>query len=452
MNLPTLPAYAHQTETTNFILKHPRCLITSDPGTGKTRAVLDALITLGNKTLVIAPLSILEAAWVDDIKKFQPHLTYGVAYAKNRAKVFADTELDIVITNFEAVNFLHKNPQLLERFDTLVVDEFTAFKNKDSKRSKNLKQIVSCFDNRIFMSGTPNTNTILDVWHPVLCVDDGKRLGNRFYSFRNQVCTPRFNGFANEWTDKPGIEQTVAQLLNDINIRHALEECIDLPDNVTRIMHTDLTRDVKRMYDTLAEESVLYTKQGTINAVNAGARVKKLLQLVSGAVYDEVGDTKYIHQHRYDMIMDLLEVRKHSLVAFNWKHERNALTQLAEKKGFSYEVIDGETPAHKRVDIVGRFQAGQIKILFAHPQSASHGLTLTKATTCIWCSPTYNAEHFQQFNRRIHRAGQSSKTETILIAARNTWEEKVYEKLNGKLGKMENLLHVLNKLHNQEVV
>ena len=124
----------------------------------------------------------------------------------------------------------------------------------------------------------------------------------------------------------------------------------------------------------------------------------------------------------------------------------------AEKKGFNYEGIDGETPAQKRVDIVGRFQAGQIKVLFAHPQSASHGLTLTKATTCIWCSPTYNAEHFQQFNRRIHRAGQSSKTETILIAARDTWEEKVYEKLNGKLGKMENLLHVLNKLHNQEVV
>ena len=452
MRLNPTPAYAHQIETTSFILNHPRCLITSDPGTGKTRSVLDAHSRLESTTLVIAPLSILEAAWVDDIKKFEFPINYGVAYAKNRAKVFADEKLDMVITNFEAVNFLQKNPQFLKRFDTLVVDEFTAFKNKDSKRSKNLKQIVSFFDNRIFMSGTPNTNTILDVWHPVLCVDDGKRLGNRFYSFRNQVCTPRFNGFANEWTDKPGIEQTVAQLLNDINIRHALEECIDLPDNVTRIMHTDLTRDVKRMYDTLAEESVLYTKQGTINAVNAGARVKKLLQLVSGAVYDEVGDTKYIHQHRYDMIMDLLEVRKHSLVAFNWKHERNALTQLAEKKGFSYEVIDGETPAHKRVDIVGRFQAGQIKILFAHPQSASHGLTLTKATTCIWCSPTYNAEHFQQFNRRIHRAGQSSKTETILIAARDTWEEKVYEKLNGKLGKMENLLHVLNKLHNQEVV
>ena len=123
---------------------------------------------------------------------------------------------------------------------------------------------------------------------------------------------------------------------------------------------------------------------------------------------------------------------------------------MAEKKKISYAVIDGETPASKRTGIVQRFQAGQIQVLFAHPQSASHGLTLTKATTCIWCSPTYNAEHFQQFNRRIHRAGQTQKTETILIAARNTWEKEVYKKLNGKLGKMENLLHVLTKLYAQE--
>ena len=81
MKLEIPLAYAHQTDTTDFILKNPRCLITSDPGTGKTRSVLDALVQTNSVTLVIAPLSILEAAWVDDIKKFQPHLTYGVAYA-----------------------------------------------------------------------------------------------------------------------------------------------------------------------------------------------------------------------------------------------------------------------------------------------------------------------------------------------------------------------------------
>ena len=447
MNIPK--AYAHQIDTTNFILNTPNCLITSDPGTGKPRAVLDAFVQRGKKMLVLAPLSILEAAWGDDIKKFQPTLTYGVAYAKNREKILSDSSYKMVITNFEAVNFLVNNTHLLQEFDTICIDEFTAFKNRNAKRSKAIANLVQHFDYRIAMSGTPNSNTILDIWHPALLIDDGERLGRRFFSFRSQVCTPVFNGYANEWQDKPGAEDAVADRLRDITIRHALEDCIDLPENITRTIYTNLSKQVKHYYDTLAEESVLYTKQGTINAVNAGARVKKLLQLITGAVYTEPGKAQFVHQERYDLIMDLLEQRKHSLVAFNWKHERDHLIKLADKRGFSYEVIDGDVPAQKRRDIVKRFQSGQLKVLFAHPQSASHGLTLTKATTCIWCSPTYNAEHFQQFNRRVHRAGQNKKTETILISARDTWEGIVYKKLNTKLGRMENLLTVLCELSDE---
>ena len=442
-----IPApYAHQKTTTDFIVDTKCCLITSDPGTGKTRAVLDAHAILGGRTLVLAPLSILEAAWGEDISKFQPQIKYGVAYAKNRAKIFEDDTNEMVITNFEAVNFLQKNPQYCKQFDTIVIDEFTAFKNREAKRSKNLNKIISYFTNRIAMSGTPNSNTILDIWHPVFLVDGGELLGSRFYAFRHQACTPKFNGFANEWIDKPGIEEAVANKLSDICIRFALSDCMDLPDNIVRTVNTKLTPNVQKQYKTLADESVLYTKSGTVNAVHAAARVKKLLQLVTGAVYDEDGVVQFVHQERYDIVMTLVGQRAHSLVAFNWKHERDALIELAQKEGYTFELIDGSVPAERRKDIVSRYQAGQIKVLFCHPQSAGHGLTLTKASTVIWCSPTYNAEHYQQFNQRIYRAGQTQKTETILIQARNTWEPEVYKKLNTKLGRMENLLHILKEV------
>ena len=444
-------AYDHQKKTTDFIVANPKCMITSDPGTGKTRAVLDAHVAIGGRTLVLAPLSILEAAWGEDIKKFQPNINYEVAYAKNREKVFKQTDLDMVITNFEAVNFLRKNTRYCKQFDTIVIDEFTAFKNRTAKRSKNIKDIIHHFTNRIVMSGTPNSNTILDIWHPALLVDDGERLGARFFQFRSQVCTPRFNGFANEWIDKPDAEDAVAIRLRDITVRYALSECMDLPDNITRTINTNLSKQIQQKYNLLANDSVLYTKTGTVNAVHAGARVKKLLQLVTGAVYDEDKLVQFVHQERYDIVMTLVDQRAHCLVAFNWRHERDALIELAEKQGVTYEVIDGTVKAEKRKDIVARFQAGQIKMLLCHPQSASHGLTLTKATTVIWCSPTYNAEHFQQFNQRIHRSGQTQKTETILIQARNTWEPEVYKKLNTKLGRMENLLHILQEVgHGKE--
>ena len=446
-DVTNIPApYAHQQTTTDFIVDTKCCLITSDPGTGKTRAVLDAHVILGGKALVLAPLSILEAAWGEDIDKFQPNIKYGVAYAKNRKQVFEDNKNEMVITNFEAVNFLHKNPQYLKDFDTIIIDEFTAFKNRSAKRSKNLNKIISHFTNRIAMSGTPNSNTILDIWHPVFLVDGGERLGSRFYAFRNQACTPKFNGFANEWVDKPGIEEAVANKLSDICIRYALSDCMDLPDKIVRTINTKLTPNVQKQYKTLAEESVLYTKSGTVNAVHAAARVKKLLQLVTGAVYDEDGVVQFVHQERYDIVMTLVSQRAHSLVAFNWKHERDALVEMANKEGITYDIIDGSVKPEKRNDIVARYQAGHIKVLFCHPQSAGHGLTLTKANTVIWCSPTYNAEHYQQFTQRIYRAGQTQKTETILIQARNTWEPEVYEKLNTKLGRMENLLHILKEI------
>lgn len=446
-DVTNIPApYAHQQTTTDFIVDTKCCLITSDPGTGKTRAVLDAHAILGGKALVLAPLSILEAAWGEDISKFQPNIKYGVAYAKNRKQVFEDGKNEMVITNFEAVNFLCKNTQYLKDFDTIIIDEFTAFKNRSAKRSKNLNKIISHFTNRIAMSGTPNSNTILDIWHPVYLIDGGERLGARFYSFRHQACTPKFNGFANEWIDKPGIEETIADKLSDISIRFALTDCMDLPDKIVRTINTKLTPNVQKQYKTLAEESVLYTKSGTVNAVHAAARVKKLLQLVTGAVYDEDGVVQFVHQERYDIVMTLVSQRAHSLVAFNWKHERDALVEMANKEGITYDIIDGSVKPEKRNDIVARYQAGHIKVLFCHPQSAGHGLTLTKANTVIWCSPTYNAEHYQQFNQRIYRAGQTQKTETILIQARNTWEPEVYEKLNTKLGRMENLLHILKEI------
>jgi SNF2 family DNA or RNA helicase len=441
-----LKPFDHQVKTTKFILKTPRALVTSDPGTGKTRSVIDAFAKRRKgRMLVLAPLSILSASWGDDIKKFQPGITFAIAYAKNREAAFK-SDAEIVITNHDAAKWLAKNERLLEGFDTLCIDEFTAFKNKDSQRSKAILKIAARFKYRIAMSGTPNSNTILDIWHPTLIVDDGERLGKRFYGFRSAVCTSRFNGFANEWVDKPDAQEIVAASIKDINIRYRLEDCIDMPEQSVHTMCVQLTPAIMDQYKILAEDSVLYTGKATINAINAGARVKKLLQLCTGAVYTEDGVSAGIHEERYELVMQLVSERKHSLVAFNWRHEREQLTKLADSMGIEYGVIDGETPANKRKDIVDRMQAGQLQVVFAHPQSAGHGLTLTKATSVIWASPTYNAEHYQQFNRRIYRAGQTQKTEVIHIAAEGTWETEVYTKLESKLGRMEELLLILNQL------
>ena len=425
-------------------LATPKMLNLSDPGTGKTRTSLEAIVQrcTGKRTLVLAPLSILQPAWANDIEKWTPSLSCGIAYASNRAKAFR-TKTDVVVTNHDAVKWILDNIEVVGDFDTLIVDEFTAFKNPTAKRTKALMALSNHFEYIYMLSGTPNPKSILDLWAPTFIVDKGERLGRLFNKFRSEVCFPRQvgkNAMAVQWQDRTGAVDKVMAAIDDIVYRVPLE---GLPENREYTMSVEIPRDLMRKYRELQRESVLALENGEqITAVHAGARVKKLLQLLTGAVYDEHGEAQLVHTERYDLVMQLVDERPQTVVAFNWRHERVNLEKLAQKMGISYGVIDGTVPVSEREQIVRDFQAGKLRTIFAHPQSAGHGLTLTAGHATIWCSPTYNAEHYQQFNRRIYRTGQTKRTETIRIAAKGTCENDVYDNLDGKLSNMSDLLTI----------
>ena len=134
------------------------------------------------------------------------------------------------------------------------------------------------------------------------------------------------------------------------------------------------------------------------------------------------------------------------MVFFNWAHQRDLLVKEFKKRGITYAVIDGSTSDKARKEAVDLFQQGFYRVLLAHPQSAAHGLTLTKGTATIWASPTYNLEHWLQGNRRIYRAGQTQKTETIVVLAPGTVEDKVFKKLSDKNVRQSNMLSFLQEM------
>lgn len=447
MTTDTIPKpFEHQKKATKFWLVNPRMCNFSDPGTGKTRATLDAIKqrgASGGRTLVVAPLSILQCSWGNDIEKFTPELSYAIADAKNRESAFK-SGADIVLINHDGVKFLKDRPELLEDFNTLVVDESTAFKHYNSQRSKAMKAVAQHMDYRVILTGTPNSNGVLDLWHQIFLVDDGEHLGQNYFGFRNLVCEPRVLNVAGrtitKWVEKDTANAKVTSQLNSITFRVKFEDVIEIPANHERTVHVELPKQLMKQYREFMRDSVMLLESGQITAMNAGVRMRKLLQLLTGAIYDEAGNAHTVHTDRYNLVLDLAEETDHCVVAFNWRHERIALCDEARRRGLSFGVIDGETPYAERTQIVNDFQDGKLHIVFAHPQSAGHGLTLTRGNRTIWASPTYNAEHYQQFCRRIYRAGQTRKTETIRIAALNTVEQEVYEKLNGKLDAMDELL------------
>lgn len=449
------PLYAHQAQTLDFLSTRERTFDASDPGTGKTRSAIEAFAArhaaTGStlKALVIAPKSLLRAAWQDDFTRFAPRIKTVVAPATAREKAFKQ-DADVYITNVDAAVWLAKQPAAFwKKFagGMLIVDESTAFKHHTSARSKALNKVKSHFRYRHLMTGTPNSNSITDLWHQIFLLDDGERLGTSFYSFRNSVCDPKQVGPAAsmvKWVDRDGVQDTVGYLIRDLTVRHKFENCIDIPAHAISTINYYLSPTQLNAYKEMEKDAITQALDGKlINAINGAAVTTKLLQIASGSVYAEDHSAAAIDPGRYELVADLVEEREHSVVFFLWSHQRDALIKVFESRGITFALIDGTVSDSARSDIVRNYQAGFYKVLLAHPQSAGHGLTLTRGTTTIWASPTYNLEHWLQGNRRIYRAGQTQRTETILITAPETIETKVAAVLQSKDEKQMDLLNLL---------
>lgn len=450
MAAQVIPLFKHQQESLKVLSKEERICDFSDPGTGKTRVQVEDFTARRKKkgacALVLASKSLLESAWKADFHRFAPGIKVSVAYAANRAAAFAETA-DVYVTNHDAVKWLASKPvSFFKRFDTLIIDESTAFKHHTSQRSKAVAKIARHFKWRRILTGTPNGNTITDVWHQVFIVDDGKRLGTSFFKFRSAACIPEQVGPMPNmiaWRNRPGIENTVAAILSDIVIRHEFEKCVDIPANHQYARLFTLSKKHYAVYREMENFQIVKLKNTTVTAVNGAVAATKLLQIASGAVYDD--DEKYslIDSDRYSLVLDLVEERTHSIVFFNWVHQRDELVKEAEKRGLTFAIYDGTVTDRERTRIVRDYQAGAYRVLFAHPQSAGHGLTLTKGVATIWASPTYNLEHFLQGLKRIHRIGQTEKTETIVVLAEGTLDEAVWSSLQAKKVSMTELLRSL---------
>lgn len=397
---------------------------------------------------MVAPKSLLQSAWEDDFRKYAPWLRTSVAYATNREEAFA-RDADVYITNTDGVNWLAKQkPDFFKGFESLVVDEISNFKHSTSQRSKSLSKLRKYFKYRYGLTGTPNSNSITDLWHQVYVLDDGARLGSSFFQFRNSVCQPQQVGPMPQmvkWIDRPGAELAVADLIKDITVRHKFEECVDIPENHEYTMQYYMTKHQAEKYRQMEQIAMTSINRQVVSAVNAAAVMTKLLQISSGAVYDESGGYAEVEQARYELVADLVQQRGHSVVFFNWQHQRDLLIREFEARGITFALIDSSVSTTKRHENVELFQKGFYKVLLAHPQSAAHGLTLTRATSTIWTSPTYNLEHFLQGNRRIYRISQTMPTETIVLLAQGTIEEKVYQKIIDKNAKQTSLLEILQE-------
>lgn len=428
--------HPYQEYSKNFILDHPYCALLLDMGLGKTLSSLTAIDELLHtfeiieNVLVIAPLSVAEKTWTDEIEKWDhlQHLTFSKVLGNPKQREEAlFKKADVYLINRENVEWLVNYYQRNWPFKTVIIDELSSFKSSSAKRFKALRKVRPKMDRVIGLTGTPSPNSLMDLWAQMYLLDQGERLGKTITQYRNKYFVPaQKNGnIVYSWQLIPGAEEAIYNKISDICVSMKAKDYLQLPPRTENIIELDLNPTSWKQYKELEREYVLELEETDVVASNAATLSNKLLQLSNGAVYDENGDGREIHQEKLNALERVIEDAQGQsvLVFYQYQHDSERI-QARFKQAKALNVSDGD---------IEKWNEGKIPLLLAHPQSAGHGLNLQKGGHIIvWFGLTWSLEFYQQANARLDRQGQTQPVIIHHLVTKGTIDEQVIKALQAK--------------------
>jgi SNF2 family DNA or RNA helicase len=437
-------AHDYQEYAKEQIIKKKACGLFLEPGLGKTVITLSAIWDLMfdyfeiSKVLVIAPLRVAENTWTEELEKWD-HLSFlriSKVLGSEKERIEAlKAPADIYVINRENVAWLSELGEW--DFDMLVIDELSSFKNASSKRFKALRRKRPGIDRVVGLTGTPSTNGLMDLWSEIYLLDQGKRLGKTLSNYRADFFVPdRMNGWiVYSYRPRPRAEEWIYSRLSDLCVSMKSQDFLQMPERLERDVTVKLPPAAREKYKELEREMVAKLEGKTVDAVNAAVLTNKLLQMASGAVYDENKAVAELHSAKLDALEDLIEAAngKPVLIYYNYRHDKERI-----QKRFK-EAWEIKTPEDFR-----SWNLGEIPVAIAHPASMGHGLNLQHGgSTVIWFSLPWSLELYQQANARLWRQGQKDTVVIFRLIAEGTIDRDVVRALAKKDLTQENLMQAV---------
>lgn len=169
----------------------------------------------------------------------------------------------------------------------------------------------------------------------------------------------------------------------------------------------------------------------------------KCLQVASGAIYDETGAWRPVHDAKIEALKSIIEeaAGEPVLVAYHWQADLERCLKT----------IPGSRVLDKNPKTLREWNAGRIPVLFAHPASAGHGLNLQDGGHIMAVfSEWWDLEQYQQIIERIGptrqaQAGHPRPVFIYHIIAEGTVDELVLERMKSKRKVQDILLEALKQ-------
>lgn len=442
----SLPLHEFQKVGAQFLWFNRTGLLADAPGLGKTIQTIAALRNTPGRILVFCPAS-LKFSWEKELKQWGESDIMVVDGDKFDRKVVWGSSYRWTIANYELL--LHDWDFIAKEYDAIVCDEATRISNPQAKSVKALKLIKA--HKKIALSGTPISNSPLDLWSIVDWLEPGY-LGT-YPQFLERYMETDY------WGKVVGYKRIdeLRELVKPYVLRRIKEEVLtDLPPKTVETIEVKLSAEEKRVYDGVRKELVAEVLDylGKINSDTLSLMPVRMLRLKQATdhlqLLGEKGESSKLETLE-DVLRPVMASGEKAIVFTQFAKMADI---LMERVGGVYLsdpekwCIQGKTPVAERQAIVDAFNAHKGPGLLVMTEAGAYGLNLQGASYVVHYDLPWSVAKLQQREDRAHRMGQTKPVTVYNLIATDTIDEYVNKVIHKKSTVSSDVLGDADRLEN----
>ncbi|MHA4806950.1 DEAD/DEAH box helicase [Flavitalea flava] len=376
--------------------------------------------------LIVCPSSLIYN-WQEELQKFAPSISSLVFHGPGRnIEDLEKGDYHIIITSYGTVR---SDIDLLSEipFGAVVLDESHNIKNPAAQITRAVSRLQA--GTRIALSGTPVMNNTFDLYAQIDFLLPGLFGSREFFKREYADAIDRDND--------PDKIRDLQKLTAPFILRRTKEQVAgDLPPKTEMVMWCDMNAAQKDLYDSIKENIrsslFLNIKKEGLNksklAVLQG--MLKLRQVCNSPLLLPSEEQTCTDSVKTDLLIYELtnNLKDQKVLVFSqFTSMLDLLAGACRNQGISFYHFDGQTPPHKRAEMVALFQEPEDKtnVFLISLKAGNAGLNLTAASYVFLVDPWWNTAVQQQAIDRTHRIGQTKNVFAYKMICKDTIEEKI---------------------------
>jgi len=376
----------------------------------------------GNPSLIIMPATLIHN-WIDEIRKFAPHLRHLNYTGPQRMELLEKIpQCHVILTTYGTIrNDLEELNKY--SFDYVILDESQIIKNPTSKTARAIFKLNANY--RLALSGTPIENSLTDLWSQMNFLNPGLLGDLKFY--KNYFAVPIEKNNDEEKQEK------LLQLIKPFILRRTKTEVEkELPLLSEEYIYCEMSPEQEKIYHAekiAIRNYILKSLEQDGISNTAFAMVQALTKLRQLANHPVMLTEHYKYgSGKFDEVIRNLETlisEGHKVLVFSsFVKHLNIFTEHFDKNNLKYSLLTGQS--RKRASIIKEFQSDPDRnVFFISLKAGGVGLNLTEAEYVFILDPWWNPQAENQAVNRAHRIGQTKPVIAYRFITMDTIEEKI---------------------------